>query len=121
MDLAGRLSASGHSRGYAPNPAGWTSSGEGLGRAHNLPAPVTEFAIKAIVVLTDEQENHEDFTRRFIAKVASLIDDCVYAIGLGTPQNLRSARGQEVQREPGVWYVPSFTASTTRPMTIHQP
>jgi len=91
MDLPGRLAANGQISGYAPNSNGWTSIGEGVARAHDLLAPVAGYAIKAIVVLTDGEENHDGYTRRYIADVAGSIDNRVYAIGLGTPENLRPA------------------------------
>jgi hypothetical protein len=40
-------------------------------------------------VLTDGAENHNGYTRRFIADVAGSINDRVYAIGLGTAENLQ--------------------------------
>lgn len=91
MDLPGRLAATGQISSYAPNPNGWTSIGEGLARAHDLLDPVVGYATKAIVVLTDGQENHDGYTRRYISDVAEFIDSRVYAIGLGTPENLRPA------------------------------
>jgi murein tripeptide amidase MpaA len=91
MDLPGRLAANGHISGYAPNPNGWTSIGEGLARARDLLTPVAGYAIKAIVVLTDGQENHDGYARRYIADVAASIDSRVYAIGLGTAENLQPA------------------------------
>ena len=73
-----------------PNANGWTSIGEGIARAHDL-LPASGYAIKAIVVLTDGEENHNGYTRRYIANVAAAIDDRVYAIGLGTAENIRPA------------------------------
>jgi murein tripeptide amidase MpaA len=89
MDLPGRLAASGHISSYSPNPNGWTSIGEGVARARDLLAPVAGYAIKAIVVLTDGAENHNGYTRRYITDVAGAIDNRVYAIGLGTAENLQ--------------------------------
>lgn len=91
MDLAGKLAASGHISGYSPNPNGWTSIGEGVARAHETLDPVAGFDIKAIVVLTDGHENHDGYTRRYIADIADLINERVYAIGLGTAANLQPA------------------------------
>lgn len=91
MDLAGRLAANGHISSYSPNPNGWTSIGEGVARAHDTLAPEAGFDIKAIVVLTDGQENHDGYTRRYISDVADLINERVYAIGLGTAANLQPA------------------------------
>lgn len=89
MDLPGRLAANATIGSYAPNPTGWTSIGEGVARAHDLLAAVTGHDIKAIVVLTDGAENHDGFTRRYISQVAGSIDSRVYAVGLGTAENLQ--------------------------------
>jgi murein tripeptide amidase MpaA len=91
MDLPGRLTANGHISGYSPNPNGWTSIGEGVARARDLLMPVAGYMIKGIVVLTDGAENHNGYTRRYIADIAGSIDSRVYAIGLGTAENLRPA------------------------------
>jgi len=96
MDFAARLVTNAHINAYAPNPAGWTSIGEAVARAHDLLAPETSYAVKAIVVLTDGQENHDGYTRRYIADVADLIDERVYAIGLGTAANLNPAALQSL-------------------------
>jgi hypothetical protein len=77
--------------GYAPNPNGWTSIGEGVAFAHDILAPVTGYDVKAMVVLTDGQENHGPYTRRYIADVADLITSLnghVFAIGLGRAEVL---------------------------------
>ena len=54
----GRLTVNGTIASYAPNPNGWTSIGEGLAFAHGILDPVTGYDVKAMVVLTDGQENH---------------------------------------------------------------
>lgn len=77
---------------YAPNPNGWTAIGEAVAFADGLLQPVTGYDKKAIVVLTDGEENHGPFSRRFIADVAGTIAaDQVYAIGLGSAQNINPA------------------------------
>jgi len=91
MDLPGRLAAHGQIGTYAPNPNGWTSIGEAVARARDLLTPVTGYPIKAMVVLTDGAQNHNGYTRRYIADVAGSIDTRVYAIGLGTAENLNPA------------------------------
>lgn len=90
-DFAGRATANVHLAGYASNPNGWTSIGEGVARAHELLEPVADYDHKAIVVLTDGQENHDGHDRRYISDVAGLIDEHVFAIGLGTAANLQPA------------------------------
>ncbi len=87
----GRLVINGAISGYAPNPNGWTSIGEGVAFAHGILEPVTGYDVKAIVVLTDGQENHGPHTRRYITDVADLINGLggrVFAIGLGRPEVL---------------------------------
>jgi hypothetical protein len=77
--------------GYSPNPNGWTSIGEGVAFAHDVLDPVTGYDVKAIIVLTDGQENHGSYTRRYIADVAGLITSLngrVFAIGLGRAEVL---------------------------------
>ncbi len=82
----GRNTAKGHIMGHTPNPAGWTSIGDGVERAHLRLAPVTGYDTKAILVFTDGHENRP----AFLADVAD-IDDRVYAIGLGTAEEIQPA------------------------------
>jgi hypothetical protein len=91
---AGKLTINGAIAGYAPNPNGWTSIGEGVAFAHGLLTPVTGYDVKAMVVLTDGQENHGPHTRRYVADVANLVSSLngrVYAIGLGRAEVLNPA------------------------------
>ncbi|MGB2713656.1 MAG: tyrosinase family protein [Vicinamibacterales bacterium] len=79
---------------YASNPNGWTSIGEGVAFAHGILDPVTDYDVKAIVVLTDGQENHGSYSRRYIADVEDLITSLngrVFAIGLGRAEVLNPA------------------------------
>ncbi len=87
----GKLTINAAIAGYAPNPNGWTSIGEGVAFAHGILDPVTGYDVKAMVVLTDGQENHGPYTRRYIADVADLITSLngrVFAIGLGRAEVL---------------------------------
>lgn len=89
----GKLTINGAIASYAPNPNGWTSIGEGIAFAHGILDPVTGYDVKAIVVLTDGQENHGPYTRRYIADVADLIASLngrVFAIGLGRAEVLNA-------------------------------
>jgi hypothetical protein len=90
-DAVGRLQLSAAISAYAPNPQGWTAIGEAINFAHDKLDPVTGYDIKATVVLTDGQENHGPHDRLAIADVAGLINERVFAIGLGTPANLNPA------------------------------
>lgn len=68
------------------NPAGMTAIGDGIEAAHNqlVGAP---FPQSAIVVFTDGEETEP----KYIAEVASLVNERVYAVGLGTPDQLNPA------------------------------
>src|SRR6202043_341868 len=59
---------------------GLTAIGDGVELAHNTLQPLTGYAAKAIVVFTDGF----DTEKKAIDDVASLIDERVFAIGLGT-------------------------------------
>lgn len=88
---AGKLLINGAISSYAPNPNGWTSIGEGVAFAHSILEPVTGYDVKAMVVLTDGEENHGPHTRRYITDVADMISGLnghVFAIGLGRPEIL---------------------------------
>lgn len=69
---------------HTPNPQGNTSIGDAVALAHTRLEPVTGYDIKATIVLTDGQENQP----QFIADVADVINERVYAIGLGTAEQL---------------------------------
>lgn len=72
---------------HSHNPAGMTAIGDGLEAAHNELAPVTGYDVKATIVLTD---GHETADKR-ISQVTDLIDERVYAIGLGTAEQIQPA------------------------------
>jgi hypothetical protein len=90
-DVAGRFQLNAAIGGYAPNPQGWTAIGEAVNYAHGQLAPAMGYNIKATVVLTDGRENHGPHNRLAIGDVQGLIDEHVYAIGLGTPANIQPA------------------------------
>jgi hypothetical protein len=90
----GKLTINAAIAGYSPNLNGWTSIGEGVAFAHDILDPVTGYDLKAIVVLTDGQENHGPYTRRYIADVGDLITSLngrVFVIGLGRAEVLNPA------------------------------
>lgn len=92
---AGKFTINAAIASYSPNPSGWTSIGEGVAFAHDIldPVPVTDYDVKAMVVLTDGQENHGPHARRYIADVADLISSLnghVFAIGLGRAEVLNA-------------------------------
>lgn len=88
---AGKVTINAAIAAYAPNPNGWTAIGEGVAFAQGLLAPATGFDVKAMVVLTDGQEEHGPYARRYIADVTDLINSLngrVFAIGLGRAEVL---------------------------------
>lgn len=87
----GRITVDGALASYAPNPLGWTSIGEAVAFAHGILNPITGYDVKAMIVLTDGQENHGPHTRRYISDVADMINANVFAIGLGRPEVLNHA------------------------------
>ena len=69
----------------ATGDASWTSIGNGVFAGSALVAPETGVAFKSLVVLTDGFENRP----RFLSEVSSLINNRVFAIGLGTPEQIQ--------------------------------
>lgn len=90
-DATGRLQLGSTISAYSPNPQGWTAIGEAVNLAHGQLDPITGYDVKATVILTDGKENHGPHDRLAIADVAGLINERVFAIGLGTPANLEPA------------------------------
>lgn len=72
---------------YAANPAGTTSIGDGIERAHNDLAGISGYDKKAIIVFTDGEEN----TPKYLSDISSLINEYVFAVGLGTADELDPA------------------------------
>ena len=68
----------------ATGAASFTSIGDGVHDGNALIAPEAGLDAKTLVVLTDGRENRS----RYLSEVASLINDRVYAIGLGTPEQI---------------------------------
>lgn len=70
----------------ATNPLGMTAIGDGIEAAHNqllvAPSGITN---KAILVFTDGDET----ASKYISEVTSFIDDRVYAVGLGTTDQVK--------------------------------
>jgi hypothetical protein len=83
MRIAARTAIS----GTLTNPAGMTAIGDAVEKAHNLLDPVTGYDVKATIVLTDGHETEP----KYIADVADLINERVYAIGLGTADQIKPA------------------------------
>jgi subtilisin family serine protease len=78
--------------GYAANPNGWTAIGDGIAAGHDLIAATSGYEKNAIIVFTDGKET----ASRYIADVAPLIDNQVFAVGLGTADQLNPAALREI-------------------------
>jgi murein tripeptide amidase MpaA len=76
----GRAQASAAIASHVTNPSGTTSIGNGVELAHNTIVPVTGYDSTALVVFTDGEEN----TYKFIHDVQALINNRVFAVALGT-------------------------------------
>ncbi|MEO6191738.1 MAG: M14 family zinc carboxypeptidase [Thermoanaerobaculia bacterium] len=81
---AGRVGATAAITAHATNPAGSTAIGDGVELAHNTLQPLAGYDRKAIVVFTDGEET----AAKYIADVAGLINERVFAIGLGTVEQV---------------------------------
>ena len=68
----------------AGGASSFTSIGDGVFEGNALVAPEMGLASKALVVLTDGRENRD----RYLTDVAGLINDRVFAVGLGTPEQI---------------------------------
>jgi hypothetical protein len=87
---ANRFAARNAVSGYAVNPAGDTSVGDGVQLAHDLvntAAVHADFNRQAIIVFTDGLENSD----QLIAAVMGGITEPTYAIGLGNAQQVNTA------------------------------
>jgi hypothetical protein len=78
--MGGRGMASTGITNHMTNPAGLTAIGDGVELAHNTLQPIAGYDHKAIVVFTDGF----DTEHKTIGEVQGLIDERVFAIGLGT-------------------------------------
>lgn len=72
---------------HAPNPAGNTAIGDGVENAHNMLTAAPGYDEHAMVVFTDGHET----ASKYIADVAPLINERVFAIGLGTATQIQPA------------------------------
>ena len=84
----GRDNAMGAVNGLSTNLMGMTAIGDGIEAANTqLMASPSGITKKAILVFTDGDETEP----KYISDVMSLINDRVYAVGLGTPDQLKPA------------------------------
>ncbi len=94
----GRGEAMGHIGAHTPNPAGFTSIGDGVDAGNTLLTDAaSDYDQMAMLVFTDGKENRS----QYIADVSSLIGDKVFAIGLGTAAELNAAALTELCNNSG--------------------
>jgi murein tripeptide amidase MpaA len=79
-----RTAVKGAISAHVTNPNGSTSIGNGVDLAHAMLTGTSGFTVKATVVLTDGQEN----TAKFISQIMGEINEQVFAIGLGTVEEV---------------------------------
>lgn len=84
---AGRVAARIAVDNHTPNLAGLTAIGDGVERAHDHLVLETDFDVRAMIVFTDGHET----AAQYIADVDDLINERVYAIGLGTADQIQPA------------------------------
>jgi Subtilase family/von Willebrand factor type A domain len=82
---------------YAANPLGLTAIGDGIERGYNVLAGVSGYDKKALVVFTDGFET----AAKYIADVTALIDNEVFAVGLGTANELSPAALNDICNDHG--------------------
>jgi hypothetical protein len=82
---AGRAAARTAVDSHAVNPAGNTAIGDGVELAHTHLAAETAYDVRSMVVFTDGHET----AAKYIADVSDLISERVYAIGLGTAEQIQ--------------------------------
>ena len=80
----GRADAMTAINNHVANPAGMTAIGDGVEAAAGQLAAAPGFAAKATVVFTDGHET----AAKYLSEVADLIDSRVFAVGLGTAEQL---------------------------------
>lgn len=98
---AARSSAVGAYGSYAANPGALTAIGDGIERAHNNLSGVSGYDKKAIIVFTDGHET----APKYIADVQHLIDEQVFAVGLGTADQLNPAALDNICNNTGGYLV----------------
>lgn len=82
-----RSTALGVIAAHTPNPLGSTAIGDGVVNAHNMLTAATGYDEHAMVVFTDGHET----ASQYIADVAPMINERVFAIGLGTATQIQPA------------------------------
>jgi IgA Peptidase M64/von Willebrand factor type A domain len=101
-DGGGRDAAYGHIAAYAANPSGATAIGDGIELAKAKLDAAAGYDQKAMVVLTDGQET----AAKYISEVAgSVINEKVFAIGLGEPSQIQPSALNALANGTGAYLV----------------
>jgi murein tripeptide amidase MpaA len=82
---------------HATNPLGLTAIGDGVELAHNTLLPLGGFDHKAIVVFTDGEET----ASKYIHDISGIVNDRVFAIGLGTVEEVNPVALSELVQNTG--------------------
>ena len=80
-----RAAVSSHLQNHSMNLEGLTAIGSALEKAHQLLSTQTNYDVKATIVLTDGRET----ASKYIREVSEFINERVYAIGLGTADQIQ--------------------------------
>lgn len=84
----GRLHARSNINAFSANPDGWTAIGDGIELARQKLDDATSYDQKAMIVLTDGIETASQYV---VDVAASVIDSTVFAIGMGTADEIQPA------------------------------
>ena len=82
---------------FTHNPSGTTSIGDGIKRGHDQLNTVVGYDNKALLVLTDGKENEE----QYISDISDVIDEKVFAVGLGTAANINPNALTQISNDTG--------------------
>ena len=96
FDIA-RASARTALSAYAANPAGLTAIGDGIERGHGVLGGASGYDKTALVVFTDGFET----ASKYISDVTALINNEVFAVGLGTANELQPAALNDICSDHG--------------------
>jgi subtilisin family serine protease len=80
-----RSTALGVIAAHAPNPAGMTAIGDAVEAAHSMLVATSGYDNQAMIVFTDGHET----AAKYLSEVAPLIGEKVFAIGLGTADQIQ--------------------------------
>lgn len=111
----GRLAAKSAITGHASS-GGATAIGDGVELAHNTLQPLGGFAHKAMIVFTDGHETDA----KYISDVAGFINERVFAIGLGTSQQLNPAALSALARGTGGYLLMTDNLGSNDLLRLHK-